>query len=101
MEVCHLLSSLGSVESQTGTVETLGRLVSNLEVDSGLYSETCRQGLEFVTEAEKVTQLFEFNTGPNTAGLALRSFETFFQNPEEGDQVIAALEAQRLIVFDQ
>jgi hypothetical protein len=42
------------------------------------------------------TTLFEFNTGPETAGNRLQVLTTFWQNPEDVDAAIDALERVRL-----
>jgi ABC-type glycerol-3-phosphate transport system substrate-binding protein len=98
-EARRFLAYLGSASSQTSNVETLGRVASNLEVDPSLYNDVYQRGLQFVQEAEHVTQLFEFNTRQEMAGEALRIFGQFWQNPQEIDEAIAALEAARIRFF--
>lgn len=100
-EARRFLAYLGGVDSQTGNVEALGRVASNLEVDTTLYNDVYRRGLQFVQEAEYVTQLFEFNTRQDMAGEGLRIFGQFWQNPQEIDEAINDLEAARQRVFAQ
>lgn len=100
IEARRFLAYLGGVESQTSNVETLGRVASNLEVDSSLYNDVYQRGLQFVQEADHITQLFEFNTHPAMAADGLRLFVRFMGNPEEIDEVIEELEAARIQAFE-
>ncbi len=100
IEARRFLAYLGGVESQTSNVETLGRVASNMEVDPSLYNDVYNRGLQFVQEADHITQLYEFNTRPAMAAAGLRSFVRFMGNPEEIDEVMEELEAARLRAFE-
>ncbi|MDX1687392.1 MAG: extracellular solute-binding protein [Candidatus Promineifilaceae bacterium] len=94
-EARRFLAYLGSAESQTMNVETLGRVATNLEVDQSLYNDVYRRGLEFVQEADHITQLFEFSAAPEVGGQALVAFSNFWQNPDQIDETLTRLETAR------
>jgi len=94
-EARQFLAYLGSAESQTTNVETLGRVATNLEVDQSLYNDVYRRGLTFVQEADHIAQLFEFNAAPEVGGQALVAFADFWENPDQIDETMARLEAAR------
>ncbi|MFW6068303.1 MAG: ABC transporter substrate-binding protein [Chloroflexota bacterium] len=100
IEARRFLAYLGAVESQTSNVETLGRVASNVNVDSSLYNDVYSRGLQFVQEADHITQLFEFNTHSAMAAEGLRLFVRFMGNPQEIDEVIEELEAARVRTFE-
>lgn len=97
------LAYWGSVESQTSMVETLGRVAAHLEVDESLYNDVYQRGLEFVAEADHLTQLLEFNTDPQMAGTILSELERFWQDPgpENIDPTIEILEERRQLVYGE
>jgi len=94
-EARRFLAYLGSAESQTTNVETLGRLATNLEVDPSLYNDVYRRGLQFVQEADHIQQLFEFSAAPEVGGQALDAFRNFWQNPDQIDETLSRLETAR------
>jgi multiple sugar transport system substrate-binding protein/raffinose/stachyose/melibiose transport system substrate-binding protein len=94
-EARRFLAYLGGVQSQTSNVEALGRVASNLQVDPSLYNDVYRRGLQFVAEADHITQLFEFNAHPDVAGPAMRVFSTYWRNPGEIEEAMAGLEEAR------
>jgi len=94
-EALRFLAYLGSVESQRSNVEALNRVASHLGVDQSLYSATYQKGIEFVQAADQITTLFEFNSAPELSGNGLQALVTFWQNPEDIDTVITALERAR------
>ena len=90
------LAFLGSAESLSTRKDTLNQLVLNLNVNHSSYSLAYQKGLTFVSEAEHMTQLFEFNTHPDIALKGLTEFARFYPNPAAIDMAIANLEAARL-----
>ena len=87
------LAFLGSANSQTTRKDALNQLVLNLDVDHSTYSPVYQKGLQFVSDAERMTQLFEFNTHPDIARTGLTEFARFYTNPATIDLVMANLEA--------
>lgn len=94
-EARDFLAYLGSAESQTSNVETLGRVATNLEVDPSLYNDVYRRGLQFVQEADHITQLFEFSAAPQVGGTGLVAFSNFWRNPDRIDAALERLESSR------
>lgn len=94
-EARRFLAYLGSAESQTTNVETLGRVATNLEVDQSLYNDVYRRGLQFVQEADHITQLFEFSAASAVGGEALSAFQEFWRNPDQIDETLTRLETAR------
>lgn len=95
------LAFLGSVDSQATRVEDLNQLVANQNVDQSQLGDVYLKGYEFVSEADHLTQLYEFNTHPEMAEVGLSVFSSFFVNQDDIDGFMATLEVTRLEVYGE
>jgi multiple sugar transport system substrate-binding protein/raffinose/stachyose/melibiose transport system substrate-binding protein len=102
-EAREFLRYLGTVESQTSNVEALGRVSSHAGVDQALYSEVYQKGYDLVANALAISQIFEFNTHPDFADLALSVFVDFHRergSDEAVEDALRLLQEQWVETFD-
>ncbi len=100
-EAENFLVYLAGEESQLSLAEQTGRVVANLNVDANLYNDVYQRGLELVSDAEHITQLYEFNTHPNMARAGLRAFEKFYADQTDIDGILQNLEAERQETYEE
>ncbi|MFP4344651.1 MAG: ABC transporter substrate-binding protein [Anaerolineales bacterium] len=95
----EFLAFLGSVEAQEYMVEELGRLVTNTDIDTSLYTPVQQEGLELIQGADFVAQFYDRDTTPEMADEGMNGFMEFWDNPESIDQILARLEQARQEIF--
>ncbi len=94
-----LLAYLGSVEAQQYLAEELGRLPTNMGVDTSGFTEAQREGIALIQGADYVAQFYDRDTTPEMAEEGMAGFMEFWDNPENIDDILARLEAARLEIF--
>ena len=98
-EARDFLIFVGNEASQQSNVATIKRLPSNLNVGRSELLPIYEKGLQLVEEAEVLTQLIGANTHPTVASQLLDSIGKFWRNPENIDQLLADVEADRQAVY--
>jgi ABC-type glycerol-3-phosphate transport system substrate-binding protein len=94
-----LLAFLGSTEAQQYLADFLGRLPTNMEVDTSGFTESQQEGLALIQGADFVAQFYDRDTTPEMADEGMNGFMQFWDNPEDIDQILETLETARLEVF--
>ncbi len=95
----NLLTFFAKETSQGDNHQTLKRIASN----SKIYSqspELQKRQYDFIKNAEVLVPLFEFNTHPQMADAALKTFLKFWANPADIETVLAELEKSRQEIFN-
>lgn len=91
-----LLSHFGSAAVHAGSWDELGRVGTNLLVDSSGYPEIYRRGIEFVNTADALVPLFEVSMSSNVMTVqAFSGFGSFIADQSGLDQLLVRLEATR------
>jgi ABC-type glycerol-3-phosphate transport system substrate-binding protein len=102
-EAKALLAFLGSAESQTMSVEEMGRMTTNSDVDRSLFNDVQKKGFDLIDGADFVAQFYDRDTTPEMADVGMNGFMEFWENHSESDidRITAKLEATRLEVFTE
>ncbi len=85
--------------SQQSNLATLKRLPSNLNVDRSELLPVYEKGLQLVEDATVLTQLIGANTNPSVASQLYDTISKFWRDPEDIDELLAAVEADRLEAY--
>jgi ABC-type glycerol-3-phosphate transport system substrate-binding protein len=93
------LAFLGSVEAQQYFADTLGRLPTNMGVDTSGFTPTQQKGLELIQGADFVAQFYDRDTTPEMADEGMNGFMEFWDNPDDIEDILARLETARQEVF--
>ncbi len=93
------LAFLGSVEAQQYFADTLGRLPTNMGVDTSGFTPTQQKGLELIQGADFVAQFYDRDTTPEMADEGMNGFMEFWDNPDDIEDILARLEMVRQEVF--
>lgn len=96
-----LLAFLGSKEVQEIGVTELGRLATNTEVDTSLFTDVQLKGMDLVNGADYVAQFYDRDTTPEMAAKGMAAFQAFWADTSEAniDALLAQLEADRALIF--
>jgi ABC-type glycerol-3-phosphate transport system substrate-binding protein len=93
------LAFLGSVEAQQYYADNLGRLPTNLEVDTSGFTATQQKGLELIQGADYVAQFYDRDTTPEMADEGMNGFMQFWDNPDEIEEILAYLQTVAEEIF--
>jgi ABC-type glycerol-3-phosphate transport system substrate-binding protein len=93
------LAFLGSVEAQQYYADNLGRLPTNLEVDTSGFTATQQKGLELIQGADYVAQFYDRDTTPEMADEGMNGFMQFWDNPDEIEEILAYLQSVSEEIF--
>jgi multiple sugar transport system substrate-binding protein/raffinose/stachyose/melibiose transport system substrate-binding protein len=93
------LGYLGSVEAQQYYADTLGRLPTNMGVDTSGFTPVQQKGLELIQGADFVAQFYDRDTTPEMADEGMNGFMEFWDNPGSIDDILTRLETTRQEVF--
>jgi multiple sugar transport system substrate-binding protein/raffinose/stachyose/melibiose transport system substrate-binding protein len=93
------LGYLGSVENQQAWADNLGRLPTNMKVDTSGFTPEQQKGLELIQGADFVAQFYDRDTTPEMADEGMNGFMQFWDNPDEIEEILAYLETVRQEVF--
>jgi len=93
------LAFLGSVKAQQYFADTLGRLPTNMGVDTSKFTPVQLKGLELIKGADYVAQFYDRDTTPEMAEKGMAGFMEFWDNPGAIDDILARLEAARQEIF--
>jgi ABC-type glycerol-3-phosphate transport system substrate-binding protein len=93
------LAYLGSVEDQQAWADNLGRLPTNMKVDTSNFSPMQQKGLELIQGADYVAQFYDRDTTPEMADEGMNGFMQFWDNPDEIEEILAYLETVRQEIF--
>jgi len=95
------LAFLGSKEVQEIGVTELGRLATNTEVDPSLFTEVQLKGMDLVNNSDYVAQFYDRDTTPEMAEKGMAAMQSFWSDTSEAniDNILAQLEADRLVIF--
>jgi ABC-type glycerol-3-phosphate transport system substrate-binding protein len=99
-EAKAFLAFLGSVEAQQYFADTLGRLPTNMGVDTSGFTPMQQQGLGLIQGADFVAQFYDRDTTPEMADEGMNGFMEFWDNPASIDDILARLEMVRQEVFE-
>ena len=94
------LAFLGSVEAQQYYADTLGRLPTNMEVDTSGFTPVQLKGLELIQGADFVAQFYDRDTTPEMADEGMNGFMEFWDNPGSIEGILARLETVRQEIFE-
>ena len=95
----NLLAFLGSVEAQQYFADTLGRLPTNMDVDTSGFTPTQLKGLELIQSADFVAQFYDRDTTPEMADEGMNGFMEFWDNPGDIADILGRLETARQEIF--
>ncbi len=95
------LAFLGSVEAQQYYADTLGRLPTNMGVDTSGFTPVQLKGLELIQGADFVAQFYDRDTTPEMAEEGMAGFAEFWANPGAIDDILTRLEAARQEIFTE
>ena len=95
-----LLAFLGSVEAQQYFADTLGRLPTNMGVDTSGFTPEQVKGLELIKGADFVAQFYDRDTTPEMADEGMNAFMEFWDNPDSIGDILARLETVRQEIFE-
>ncbi|MGD2205336.1 MAG: ABC transporter substrate-binding protein [Anaerolineae bacterium] len=90
---------LGGVEAQQFFADELGRLPTNMEVDTSGFTDMQQKGLELIQGADFVAQFYDRDTTPEMADEGMNGFMQFWDNPAEIEEILSYLETVRQEVF--
>jgi multiple sugar transport system substrate-binding protein/raffinose/stachyose/melibiose transport system substrate-binding protein len=95
------LAFLGSKEVQEIGVTELGRLATNTEVDSSLFTEVQLKGMDLVNNSDYVAQFYDRDTTPEMAEKGMAAMQSFWSDTSEAniDSLLAQLEVDRALIF--
>ncbi|MCS7040550.1 MAG: hypothetical protein NZP34_13165, partial [Caldilineales bacterium] len=89
------LAYLGSREVQQRAFEELGRLPTRTDVDISKASPAIQKGIKLIQSADFIAQFYDRDTTPPMAEAGMDGFLRFWDNPDDLDQILADLEAER------
>jgi multiple sugar transport system substrate-binding protein/raffinose/stachyose/melibiose transport system substrate-binding protein len=95
----RFLAYLGSKEGQQFFADFLGRLPTNMEVDTSGFTDMQQQGLELIQGADFVAQFYDRDTTPEMADEGMNGMMQYWDNPDEIEDILAYLETVRAEVF--
>jgi multiple sugar transport system substrate-binding protein/raffinose/stachyose/melibiose transport system substrate-binding protein len=98
-EAKEFLAYLGSLEGQQFFADSLGRLPTNMEVDTSGFTEQQLKGLDLIQRADFVAQFYDRDTTPEMADEGMNAMMEFWDNPDDIDEILARLEAARQEIF--
>jgi multiple sugar transport system substrate-binding protein/raffinose/stachyose/melibiose transport system substrate-binding protein len=98
-EAKRFIGYLGGVEAQQFFADELGRLPTNMEVDTSGFTPMQQKGLELIQGADFVAQFYDRDTTPEMADEGMNGFMQFWDNPDEIEEILAYLETVRQEVF--
>jgi multiple sugar transport system substrate-binding protein/raffinose/stachyose/melibiose transport system substrate-binding protein len=98
-EAKAFLAYLGSLEGQQYFADTLGRLPTNMEVDTSAFTDMQLKGLDLIQGADFVAQFYDRDTTPEMADEGMNGMMEFWDNPENIDDILSRLEAARQEIF--
>jgi len=98
-EAKQFIAFLGGVEAQQYFADNLGRLPTNMEVDTGGFTDMQKKGLALIQSADFVAQFYDRDTTPEMADVGMNGFMEFWDNPGDIADILARLEATRQEVF--
>jgi multiple sugar transport system substrate-binding protein/raffinose/stachyose/melibiose transport system substrate-binding protein len=93
------LAYLGSLENQQAWADNLGRLPTNMLVDTSGFTPMQQKGLDLIQGADYVAQFYDRDTTPEMADEGMNGFMQFWDNPDEIEEILAYLETVRQEVF--
>jgi multiple sugar transport system substrate-binding protein/raffinose/stachyose/melibiose transport system substrate-binding protein len=98
-EAKRFIGYLGGVEAQQFFADELGRLPTNMEVDTSSFTPMQQKGLELIQGADFVAQFYDRDTTPEMADEGMNGFMQFWDNPDEIEEILAYLESVRQEIF--
>jgi multiple sugar transport system substrate-binding protein/raffinose/stachyose/melibiose transport system substrate-binding protein len=93
------LAFLGSVEAQQYNADVLGRLPTNMKVDTSNFTPGQQKGLALIQGADFVAQFYDRDTTPEMADKGMNGFMEFWANPSRINDILAQLELDRQEIF--
>jgi multiple sugar transport system substrate-binding protein/raffinose/stachyose/melibiose transport system substrate-binding protein len=94
------LGYIGSVEAQQYNADTLGRLPTNMGVDTSGFTASQQQGLALIQGADFVAQFYDRDTTPEMADEGMNGFMQFWDNPDDIGDILSRLEDVRQEIFE-
>ena len=100
-EAKALLAHFGSKEAQDYTAVKMGRLNTNGDVDTSVFSESQQKGIKMISEADFVAQFYDRDTTPEMANAGMDGFMEFWENHSSSDidEILERLEKVRMEAF--
>ncbi len=95
------LAFLGSKEVQQMALEELGRLPVRTDVDISKMGAPQQKGIKLIQSADYIAQFYDRDTTPPMAEKGMEGFMRFWDNPDQIDQILADLEAERLRLLEE
>lgn len=97
----EFLAFLGSQEIQQMAFEELGRLPTRTDVDISQAAPNIQKGIELIQSADYIAQFYDRDTTPPMAEAGMEGFSRFWDNPDDIDNILADLEAERLRILEE
>jgi ABC-type glycerol-3-phosphate transport system substrate-binding protein len=98
-EAKRFLAFLGGLEAQQLFADDLGRLPTNMQVDTSGFTPMQQKGLELIQGADFVAQFYDRDTTPEMADEGMNGFMQFWDSPDQIEEILAYLETVRQEVF--
>jgi multiple sugar transport system substrate-binding protein/raffinose/stachyose/melibiose transport system substrate-binding protein len=95
------LAFLGSTEIQQMLLDDVGRLPTNTEVDISSLGRFEQKGLDMLSQADYIAQFYDRDTTPPMAEVGMDGFMAFYENPDDIDNILETLEAERLRLLEE
>lgn len=95
------LAFLGSTEVQQMLLDDVGRLPTNTEVDTSNLGRFEQKALDMLGSADYIAQFYDRDTTPPMAEVGMDGFMAFYENPDDIDNILATLEAERLRLLEE
>jgi multiple sugar transport system substrate-binding protein/raffinose/stachyose/melibiose transport system substrate-binding protein len=99
-EAKALLAYFGSLEGQQFLADFLGRLPTNMEVDTSGFTDMQQKGLELIQRADFVAQFYDRDTTPEMADEGMNGMMEFWDNPDSIADILDRLEEVRQEIFE-
>lgn len=91
----EFLAYLGSQEVQQKAFDEMGRLPTRTDVDISEADAMTQKGIDLIQTADFIVQFYDRDTTPPMADAGMDGFMAFWDNPENIDQILEDLEAER------
>ncbi len=100
-EAKKLLAKFGSQAAQEFSAQELGRLPTNGDVDTSMFNESQKKGIDMINTADFVAQFYDRDTTPEMADEGMNAFMEFWDKHTTADidRICGRLEEVRQEVF--
>lgn len=97
----EFLAFLGSQEVQQMAFDEMGRLPTRTDVDISSANAATQKGIDLIQTADFIVQFYDRDTTPPMADAGMDGFMAYWDNPEDIDNILADLEAERVRLLEE